>query len=149
MPYMWINLAHGHDSQTKRELLSGLTAVAGEVLEVGAAHTHAYLNEVPLQDIGVGGEEPKVGTAILISVVMSRGRPPLVLRKLMERIADVVESVLSMRRDAVHCVLLEQDASNIGVGGVPLAFPSLPQWIFENSRSVPANRSNTNDSGAE
>lgn len=144
MPYLWINLAHGYDNQTKRMLLRGLTAVTGEVLEVSAAHTHAYLNEVPLQDIGVGGEEPNAGEAILITVALSRGRPPLVLRKFIERIADIVEAVLPIGRGSVHCVLLEQDASNIGVGGVPLSFPALPRWIFENSGGVPPN----DDAGA-
>lgn len=131
MPYAWVNIATGHTAEKKRALIRSLTNTFVHTLEVGTAHTQIYVVETALENIGIAGEQPNVADVALVTVMLSRGRPPVVLQRLVSDIADSVAQSLSLSVDAVHCVLLEQDASQISVGGSPLGFPKWPRWLLD------------------
>lgn len=133
MPYAWVNVVAGHSAQNKRTLIRALTNTFEKTLEVGTSHTQVYVVETNVENIGIAGEEPSIADVALVTVMLSRGRPPIVLQRLVTDIANSVAQALSLRVDDVHCVLLEQDASHISVGGSPLNFPKLPRWLLDDS----------------
>lgn len=136
MPYAWVTVASGHPSNKKKSLIKTLTQTFDDVLEVGSAHTQIYVVEAALDTIGIAGETPNVADVALVTVMLSKGRPPVVLQRLVTQIAASVADALQVRADDVHCVLLEQDASRISVGGVPLNFPRLPGWLLDHQRHI-------------
>lgn len=133
MPYAWVNVAAGHSAENKRTLIRSLTNTFVNTLEVGSAHTQVYVVETALDNIGIAGEEPDIADVALVTVMLSRGRPPVVLQRLINDITNSVAQALSLSVDDVHCVLLEQDASQISVGGSPLGFPKWPRWLLDDS----------------
>lgn len=133
MPYAWVNVAAGHSAQNKRTLIRALTTTFEKTLEVSTSHTQVYVVETKVEDIGIAGEEPGIADVALVTVMLSRGRPPVVLQRLVTDIARSVAQALSLHLDDVHCVLLEQDASQISVGGLPLDFPKMPRWLLDDS----------------
>lgn len=135
MPYIVVNVASGHPAQTKREMLANLSREVCQVLEVGLDDTLAYAAEFEPDDVCAGGEIPSAKGSALVTIVMSRGRPPAVLLKLIEVATDVVERALRLPRRAIHCVLEENEASNVAVAGAPLSFPRMPRWLFDREAS--------------
>lgn len=134
MPYIWINIAEGHSPEAKRAMMRNVNAAVEKALEINSAHTHIYVNESNFENLAIAGEQPRKEDIALVTVAMSKGRPPVVLHRLSAVLASTVAEALDIDVGNVHGVLVEQEAHNVSVGGVPLAFPTLPKWLFDQSQ---------------
>lgn len=130
MPYIHVTLAQGRTKEQKRALILALTDSMQHVLEVARHDIHVLLWELPTENIGEAGEEPKPSVTNNVSILMSQGRPPEVILALIKALTDVVESVFHVERKDVHLVVFEEPFRNIGEAGVPMEPPRVPHWYY-------------------
>ncbi len=130
MPYIVLRIPRGHSAEARKEALIALSRDVCTLLDAGLADTLAYAQEYDPNDLCVGGAAP-AQTGVLVTIMMSKGRPPVVLRRLIEVVTDAAERTLDVSRRSIHCVLQENDPSDVAVGGIPLGFPNLPRWLVD------------------
>ena len=130
MPYIHVTLASGRSKEKKRQLITALTDAMERVLEVARIDIHVLLWELPTENIGEAGEEPKPDVTNNVMVLMSQGRPVEVVLVLIKAMTDAVESTLKVARKDVHLVVLEEPYRNIGEAGIPMEPPRIPHWYY-------------------
>ena len=115
MPMLNVQIMQGYNSAQKTDLLKKLTQSVIDGVQAPLASIRVVLQEVPHENVIVGGE---IGhEMVMITVGLIHGRTDELKSSLIAAMAKAVESAIGVSTQNVRSILFDLPTTDVGVAG--------------------------------